>query len=114
MLRSLSRPVAARGPLFYAAVRRGRLASSASGGLIPPPLQSVIHPKQEVMQLYREVLKTAKEMTWPDEHGRAWGDTVATSARREFDDWAGERDPEKIAERIMVRAADAFRSSILA
>ena len=44
----------------------------------PPPVSSLIQPKQEVLALYREVLQTARAMTWNDEHGRPWSETVPT------------------------------------
>ena len=80
---------------------RGRMTSD----IIGPPTSPVIDPKREVVQLYREILQTARAMTWKDEHGRPWGETVQASARREFEDWSGERDPALVAERIMVRAS---------
>jgi hypothetical protein len=61
--------------------------------------------RQEALRLYREILKTADAFSWMDDHGRVWRDEIARSARREFEDWSGERDPELSANRIMVGAA---------
>ena len=59
-------------------------------------------PRQEALQLYREILQTAHAFSWMDDHGDPWRDGITKSARREFEDWRGERDPALIAERIMI------------
>jgi hypothetical protein len=72
---------------------------------IPPPTTAVIAPSREALRLYREILRTAKGFWWEDDYGQPFGEQLAKSARREFEDWRGERDPEVIANRIMVRLA---------
>ena len=86
-------------------------------GLLPAPGRASAHSsagrgdggitssRQEALRLYREILKTADAFSWMDDHGRVWRDEIARSARREFEDWSGERDPELSANRIMVGAA---------
>ena len=70
---------------------------------IPPPTTAVIAPSREALRLYREILRTAKGFWWEDDYGQPFSEQLAKSARREFEDWRGERDPEVIANRIMVR-----------
>jgi hypothetical protein len=89
---AFSRPAAVRG-----------LAGAAQ--FIPPPTTAVIAPSREALRLYREILRTAKGFWWEDDYGQPFGEQLAKSARREFEDWRGERDPEVIANRIMVRLA---------
>jgi hypothetical protein len=95
----------------------GALGGGAlSGGapqFIPPPTTAIIAPSREALQLYREILRTAKGFWWEDDYGQPFGEQLAKSARREFEDWRGERDPEVIANRIMVRAL-APNSPVLA
>ena len=95
----------------------GALGGGAlSGGapqFIPPPTTAIIAPSREALQLYREILRTAKGFWWEDDYGQPFGEQLAKSARREFEDWRGERDPEVIANRIMVRAL-ARNSPVLA
>ena len=71
--------------------------------LVPPPATAVIAPSREALRLYREILQTARGFWWEDDHGLPFGEQLARSARREFEDWRGETDPEAIANRIMVR-----------
>lgn len=82
-----------------AAGRRG-LAGTAQ--FIPPPTTTVIAPSREALRLYREILRTAKGFWWEDDYGQPFSEQLTKSARREFEDWRGERDPEVIANRIMV------------
>ena len=95
----------------------GALGGGALGGgapqFIPPPTTAIIAPSREALQLYREILRTAKGFWWEDDYGQPFGEQLAKSARREFEDWRGERDPEVIANRIMVRAL-ARNSPVLA
>ena len=70
---------------------------------ILPPTTAVIAPSREALRLYREIPRTAKGFWWEDDYGQPFGEQLAKSARREFEDWRGERDPE-VANRIMVRS----------
>ena len=92
----LSLPRASRQP-----ATRG--LAGAAQSIIPPPTTAVIAPSREALRLYREILRTAKGFWWEDDYGQPFGEQLAKSARREFEDWRGERDPEVIANRIMVR-----------
>ena len=114
-----SKPSAATSPVFrprlpfcsHSALRPAASSWSAARGLagaaqfIPPPTTAVIAPSREALRLYREILRTAKGFWWEDDYGQPFGEQLAKSARREFEDWRGERDPEVIANRIMVRLA---------
>ena len=62
--------------------------------LVPPPATAVIAPSREALRLYREILQTARGFWWEDDHGLPFGEQLARSARREFEDWRGETDPE--------------------
>lgn len=93
---------------MLSAPRAGRQTASrglagAAQFIIPPPTAAVIAPSREALRLYREILRTAKGFWWEDDYGQPFGEQLAKSARREFEDWRGERDPEVIANRIMVR-----------
>ena len=93
---------------MLSAPRAGRQTATrglagAAQFIIPPPTAAVIAPSREALRLYREILRTAKGFWWEDDYGQPFGEQLAKSARREFEDWRGERDPEVIANRIMVR-----------
>eukprot|EP00945_MAST-04E_sp_MAST-4E-sp1_P000526 g526.t1 len=59
------------------------------------------------IQLYREILRTARAFYWPNEDGEEWSKVLAHSARSEFEQARMEMDPMIIA-RLLVVGRDAL------
>jgi hypothetical protein len=77
--------------------------SLASEGLKPDP-RSV---RREALWLYRDVLRTARQFTWPDKDGVMWKDKLVASARKEFEIARHERDPAIISQ-LLIGGRDAL------
>lgn len=59
-------------------------------------------PNKEALRLYRDILRTCKRFTFPNEQGEPWGVVLARSARAEFEQARHETDPEMIARMLVV------------
>ena len=56
----------------------------------------------EAIQLYREIIRTARSFYWPNEDGVPWKDVLRESARKEFEEAREERDPLIVARLLVV------------
>ncbi|CAG9466435.1 unnamed protein product [Pedinophyceae sp. YPF-701] len=68
--------------------------------LDPNPMRIMTH-RREALSLYRDVLRAARFLVWPDETGEPWRNAVLRSAREEFEAGRHVRDPEEAARRIV-------------
>ena len=42
-------------------------------------------PNQEILRLYRDVLKMTERFTWANENGQSWKEILRKTARAEFE-----------------------------
>ena len=76
---------------------------SASDG----PRLAVNIVQREVLQLWRDVIRSTRLFTWLDKDGTLWKEKILNSARAEFKLAKHERDPEEIV-RLIVNGQEAL------
>lgn len=64
------------------------------------------HSRREAIRLYREILQTARHITWADDKtGLSWYERIKQQARADFEENRHEEDPEVIW-RLLVSGRD--------
>ncbi|GAB9469163.1 hypothetical protein Gpo141_00006451 [Globisporangium polare] len=61
-----------------------------------------VDTRREVLRLYREILRTARNFHWPNEQGELWSTVLKKNARLEIEGARYETDRETISKRIIV------------
>ena len=64
-----------------------------------------------MLSLYRDVLRAARFLTWPNERGESWRLIVERSARDEFEAGKLVHEPEEIVRRL-VAGRDALEQFV--
>ncbi|CAM9903614.1 unnamed protein product, partial [Discosporangium mesarthrocarpum] len=59
-------------------------------------------PNREAIQLYREIMRSAKHFHWCNDKGEPWNRILRESARREFEQARYETDPLVVARLLVV------------
>ncbi|KAH9133335.1 hypothetical protein AeRB84_020470 [Aphanomyces euteiches] len=60
-----------------------------------------IKAKPEVLRLYREILRTARQFQWTNEKGEPWSKILKQNARMEIEHSRHDTDSEVIARKIL-------------
>jgi hypothetical protein len=58
--------------------------------------------RREVLNLYRDVLRTARSFYWSNDKGVPWYRVLRESARKEFEEARNEKDPVIIMRKILI------------
>jgi len=61
-----------------------------------------VQTRREVLNLYRDVLRTCRAFYWSNDKGIPWSRVLRESARKEFEQARTERDPVIIARMLFV------------
>lgn len=64
----------------------------------------------EALRLYRDIIRSSRAFTWPNEKGELWRDVLRREARKEFEAASVESDPLIVA-RLLVVGRDCLNQT---
>ncbi|RZL05483.1 MAG: LYR motif-containing protein [Pedobacter sp.] len=72
---------------------------------------SIISHRQEVIKLYRDIVRATRLFSWPNEQGVLWSEILRRNARQEFEEARFEKDPTLII-RMLVVGRDCLNQTV--